>query len=77
MRHPKTPVAPEMVPLPRAPDLFGLSRSALYRHAALGNIRLIKHGSRTLVDAQSVRTFLASLPAIQPRCDPRRNGGKL
>lgn len=57
--------APEMVPLPRAPHIFGLSRSHLYRLAAEGRIRMVKAGSRTLVDAASVRAFLASLPAAQ------------
>ena len=53
---------PEMVPLPRAPAIFGLSRSHLYRLAAEGRIRLVKAGARTLVDAASVRAFLATLP---------------
>ena len=58
---------PEMVPLPRAPQIFGLSRSGLYRLAADGSIRMVKMGSRTLVDAASVRAFLATLPALAPR----------
>lgn len=55
--------APEMVPLPRAPAVFGLSRSGFYRLAAEGRIRMVKIGARTLVDAASVRAFLATLPA--------------
>ena len=67
---------PEMIPLPRAPGIFGLSRSNLYRLAADGHIRMVKVASRTLVDAASVRAFLATLPEVQPRRDPRRvNGG--
>ncbi|BDG74080.1 helix-turn-helix domain-containing protein [Roseomonas fluvialis] len=54
--------SPEMVPLPRAPAIFGLSRSHLYRLAAEGRIRLLKAGARTLVDCASVRAFLATLP---------------
>lgn len=65
--------AAEMVPLPKAPGIFGLSRSNLYRLAADGKIRMVKIGARTLVDAASVRAFLATLPAVQPRHDPRRN----
>jgi len=61
-----------MIPLPRAPAVFGLSRSGLYRLAAEGRIRLVKLGARTLVDAASVRAFLATLPAVQLRQDPRR-----
>lgn len=56
---------PEMVPLPRAPAIFGLSRSHLYRLAAEGRIRMVKAASRTLVDACSVRTYLATLPPAQ------------
>lgn len=54
--------SPEMVPLPRAPGIFGLSRSHIYRLAAEGRIRLLKAGARTLVDAASVRAYLATLP---------------
>ncbi len=60
-----SPTTPEMVPLPRAPAIFGLSRSHLYRLAAEGQIRMVKAGARTLVDAASVRRFLASLPPAQ------------
>jgi hypothetical protein len=34
MTLPASPITPEMVPLPRAPAVFGLSRSGLYRLAA-------------------------------------------
>ena len=61
----KAPITPEMVPLPRAPAVFGLSRSGLYRLAAEGRVRMVKMGARTLVDAASVRTFLAGLPAVR------------
>ena len=65
MNYSPSPITPEMVPLPRAPALFGLSRSHLYRLAADGRIRMVKAGARTLVDAASVRDFLASLPPAQ------------
>lgn len=55
---------PEMVLLPRAPGVFGLSRSHLYRLAAEGRIRMVKAGARTLVDAATVRAFLATLPPV-------------
>jgi hypothetical protein len=64
--------APEMVPLPRAPAVFGLSRSGLYRLAAEGRIRMVKMGARTLVDAASVRVFLATLPPVQLAPEARR-----
>ncbi len=66
--------SPEMIPLPRAPAWCGLSRSHLYRLAAEGRIRLVKAASRTLVDVASVRDYLATLPEVQPRHDPRRGG---
>jgi len=64
--------AAEMVTLPAAPHIFGLPRSTLYRLASEGKIRMVKIASRTLVDAASVRAFLATLPAVQLRQDPRR-----
>lgn len=76
------PNVPEMIPLPRAPAIFGLSRSAIYRLAAEGHVRLIKHGARTLVDAASVRNYLAQLPTLQlrqdaPRADARQRPLKM
>lgn len=65
-------IVPEAVPLPKAPAIFGLSRSNLYRLAAAGQIRFLKVGSRTLVDAASVRNFLNGLPEAAIRLDPRR-----
>ncbi|WP_347546476.1 helix-turn-helix domain-containing protein [Roseomonas sp. CAU 1739] len=67
MNYSPSPIVPEMVPLPRAPAIFGLSRSHLYRLAAAGRVRMVKAGARTLVDAASVRAFLASLPTAQIR----------
>jgi len=65
-----------MVPLARAPAVFGLSRSTLYRLAAGGRIRLVKVASRTLVDAASVRAFLAGLPSAAFAATRGRSGGR-
>ena len=65
--------APEAVPLSRAPAVFGISRSALYRLSQQGVIRLFKIGGATLVDARSVRTFIEQQPSIELRRDPRRS----
>jgi excisionase family DNA binding protein len=62
-------VSPEAVPLPRATAVFGLSRSTLYRLAGEGRIRFLKVGRSTLVDAASVRQFLATLPAATIRAE--------
>ena len=48
--------------IPDASSLSGLSRSAIYRAAARGQIVLLKHGRTTLVDMASLRAFLAGLP---------------
>ncbi len=60
-------VEPLAVPMPRAPAATGLSRSAIYREAAKGNLRLIKAGRSTLVCLESARAFLARLPTAQLR----------
>lgn len=58
-----------MIPLPRAPAVSGMSRSSLYRAAADGRIRMVKSGRATLVDAASLRAYLASLPSMIPGGD--------
>ena len=65
--------APEAVPLSRAPAVFGISRSALYRLASMGQIRMFKIGGSTLVDAGSIRDFIAQQPNVEFRRDPRRS----
>jgi hypothetical protein len=42
--------------------LLGMTRSRLYLELAAGNIRAWKHGKRTIIDMESARSFLASLP---------------
>jgi hypothetical protein len=59
--------AAETVPLPKAPAVFGISRSAIYRGAAAGDIILLKLGRSTLVDAASVRAYLERLPRLHPK----------
>jgi excisionase family DNA binding protein len=65
-------LAPEAVPLPRASAVFGLSRSTLYRLAGEGRVRFLKVGRSTLVDAASVRAFLATRPAATMRPERRQ-----
>lgn len=55
-----------MLPLPRAVQATGLSRSGIYRAAARGQIRLVKCGRTTMVDMVSVREFIAGLPRMVP-----------
>ena len=48
--------------IPEAGRVTGLSRSEIYRRLSAGDIRAIKSGSKTLVLADSLRAFVASLP---------------
>ena len=50
------------VRLPEATHLSGFSRSELYRRAARGEIIFLKCGTTTLVDLESLRAAVASLP---------------
>jgi len=65
MQSPIDPtVTPILVALPRAVAMSGMSRTALYREAAAGRLRMVKAGRATLVDYASLRALLDSLPAI-------------
>ncbi len=58
-----TRIDPLAVPIAEAVTFSGMSRSAVYRELANGNLRAVKAGSRTLVLVESIRAYLASLPA--------------
>ena len=42
----------------------GVGRTTLYGLIAAGRVRAMKAGTRTLIEAESLRRYLASLPAI-------------
>jgi hypothetical protein len=50
-------------PIRDACRVSGLSRSEMYRRLAAGDVRAIKSGSRTLILMDSLRAYLARLPA--------------
>ena len=50
------------VRIPEASRVSGFSRSELYRRAARGEIVFLKCGATTLVDMESLRAAVASLP---------------
>ena len=56
-------IEPIAAAIPDACRVSGMSRSEIYRRLAAGDIRAVKSGSRTLVLLDSLREFLASLPA--------------
>ena len=45
----------------------GLGRTSLYCLIGAGKLRAIKSGARTLIPAESLRSYLASLPAADIR----------
>ena len=55
-------IDPIAVPITEAVTFSGMSRSAVYRELATGNLRAVKQGARTLVLVESIRAYLASLP---------------
>jgi hypothetical protein len=55
-------IDPIAVPIAEAVTVSGMSRSAVYRELASGNLHAVKQGSRTLVLVDSIRAYLASLP---------------
>jgi hypothetical protein len=59
--------SPEFARISETTERFGISRSGIYREAAAGRIRLVKHGAATLVDIASLRAFMARLPAANIR----------
>jgi hypothetical protein len=60
-------IEPLALPILAAVAATGLSRSAIYREAGQGRIKLLKLGRTTLVDMTSIRAFLASLPTANIR----------
>ena len=53
---------PMAAPIARATAITGLSKTAIYKAAAVGRIRLLKLGRSTLVDLASAQRFIQSLP---------------
>ena len=73
-----TTAAPVIAPTVMALTLNELRRVAgippttAYRLLAAGKLRAVKAGSRTLVLAESVRDYLACLPAAKSATRPRK-----
>ncbi len=54
-------------PLAKAIAVSGISRSQMYRELAAGRIRALKSGRSLLIDMDSLRAHIASLPAASFR----------
>ena len=59
--------APAFAPIPAAVTYSGHSRSVLYLLLSEGKIRAVKAGRTTLIDMESLRSHLASLPSAEFR----------
>ena len=75
MPNPDDRQLPRLVPLPACKDVFGFSRSFVYREAAAGRLELRKIGSRTHIVTSSALALIDALPAMRPRPDAGRKGG--
>ena len=75
MPNPEERQLPRLVPLPQCRDIFGFSRSYVYREAAAGRLQLRKIGARTYIVTSSALARIDALPAMQPRPDASRQGG--
>ena len=56
--------APLAYTVPDACKAAGLGRTTLYELIAAGRLRAMKAGTRTLIEADSLRSYLASLPTL-------------
>ncbi len=56
--------APLAYTVPDACKAAGLGRTTLYELIAAGRVRAMKAGTRTLIEADSLRSYLASLPLL-------------
>ena len=55
-----------------ASKVSGLGRTSIYELIGAGKLRAIKAGNRTLIPADALRAFIASLPSAQITTGQRR-----
>jgi hypothetical protein len=58
---------PEFLRINEATRLFPFSRSDLYRRSQLGEITVLKLGSRRVVRRAELEALVATLPQLHPR----------
>jgi hypothetical protein len=58
---------PEFLRINEATRLFPFSRSDLYRRSQLGEITILKLGSRRVVRRADLEALVAGLPRLHPR----------
>jgi len=57
-------IEPLAVSLPDAAAMLGVSRRSVQRHVSAGTIRARRFGSRTIIEVESLKKYLASLPPV-------------
>jgi excisionase family DNA binding protein len=55
---------PLAVPMAKAPEWLGISRSKIYEEIQAGRLKAVKCGSKTLVPYASGRAWLDALPDL-------------
>ena len=58
----KTPVEPILCSLPQGCQMLGIGMGAMYEIIGNGQIHAVKHGTRTLIDVESLKAYAKSLP---------------
>jgi len=58
---------PENLTISETIDIFRIGRTTLFHLIASGQIEAVKLGSRTLVKAESARSYIADLPRAGSR----------
>ena len=67
---------PVTATIPTVTKIYGISRSEAYRRLAAGDFRAVKNGRSVLILTESVRSYVAALPAATfrapaPKADQR------
>ena len=62
---------PVAVPVQGVVHRYGFTRSETYRRLAAGDFLAVKNGKRTLVLTESIRSYMAKLPAATFRAPKR------
>lgn len=63
--HSISPAAPKLISVTEAAERLGLCRTTTYKLIREKQIRAVKIGVRTLIDVESMHSFVDSLPQFQ------------
>lgn len=66
-----------LISIPNTTRVAGFSRSTTYRLIASGQLRARKLGTKTMIEADSLRAYLAALPTVELAGDYSRETSRL